>query len=554
MNYLKTLSPQALAYVSKENIIKKNAEELISEIPQGSSQDKNFLYYKSGMNIKIFDRTCDHNGGKLSIKGANARCPLHGWELDLESGIYSNVDCKKKPLIDINLNELNSSVITIAQNIERLRESDFNENKKTEIRFLNHASLRIKSGKISFATDPWIIGSAFCNGWWLAKNSPKDSFDELNKCDFIYISHNHPDHLHKNTLKKIRKDMPILTADFLSGSTKKLLIEIGFTNIFPMDFATTLIDQANQLSFSVLKSGDFRDDSGLFFQHGRFKCLLTVDSHFLNFGKLPKVDLIGSSFAGGSTGFPICFENYSEKDKELMITRNLNAYKSSNAANLKNTEAKYFLPYAGFFVEKAKRDAYVKQRNIKNKIEDYNKICEINNCTLLNLNTHQKFTFDGCDLKTQSSDETEKISDINIEEYISNSTVNNEKNLSDNVLKYFSKSNFNDNLLVDLIATNDDFSLFSDRFLLNFYKNEYSNIIIDSDNNKIENDALSSELRYLQIKVRASELARVIKEGKPWEDLSIGFQCRIYRQPNIYNSEFWFYFTNVYIGQAAAIG
>ena len=70
MNYLKTLSPQALAYVRNENIIKKNVEELISEIPQGSSQDKNFLYYKSGMNIKIFDRTCDHNGGKLSIKGA----------------------------------------------------------------------------------------------------------------------------------------------------------------------------------------------------------------------------------------------------------------------------------------------------------------------------------------------------------------------------------------------------------------------------------------------------------------------------------------------------
>ena len=82
----------------------------------------------------------------------------------------------KKPLIDINLNELNSSVITIAQNIERLRESDFNENKKTEIRFLNHASLLIKSGKISFATDPWIIGSAFCNGWWLAKKFTQGFF------------------------------------------------------------------------------------------------------------------------------------------------------------------------------------------------------------------------------------------------------------------------------------------------------------------------------------------------------------------------------------------
>ena len=71
-------------------------------------------------------------------------------------------------------------------------------------------------------------------------------------------------------------------------------------------------------------------------------------------------------------------------------------------------------------------------------------------------------------------------------------------------------------------------------------------ITIDSDNAQIEHDALSSEQRYLQIKVRASELALVLKEGKPWEDLSIGFQCRIYRQPNIYNSDFWFYFTNIY--------
>ena len=39
----------------------------------------------------------------------------------------------------------------------------------------------------------------------------------------------------------------------------------------------------------------------------------------------------------------------------------------------------------------------------------------------------------------------------------------------------------------------------------------------------------------------------VLLNRKPWEDLSIGFQCRIYRNPNVYNSEFWHYFTNYYI-------
>ena len=55
------------------------------------------------------------------------------------------------------------------------------------------------------------------------------------------------------------------------------------------------------------------------------------------------------------------------------------------------------------------------------------------------------------------------------------------------------------------------------------------------------------EKKYLKIKVRREEFLNVVSNRKPWEDLSIGFQCRIYRNPNIYNSKFWFYFTNVYI-------
>mgnify|MGYP001217715891 CR=1 FL=1 len=554
MNYLESLIQQPLKYTENNEVIEKNIDDLIQNIKDGPSQDENFLYFRSGERIKIFDRVCDHNGGKLSVKGMSARCPLHGWELDLESGSYANVHCEKKPLLDININKSNPSIISIEKSSKRLCSDDFDEIKKTEIRFINHASLIFKLDGISFATDPWIIGSAFCNGWWLTKNSPHDAFVEINKCDFIYISHNHPDHLHKDSLKHIRKDMPILTANFLSGSTKKLINESGFSDIVAMDFVTKLTDFSNQLSFSVLKSGDFRDDSGLYIQHGRFKCLLTVDSHFLNFGKLPKVDLLASSFAGGSTGFPICFENYTEQEKTPIITRNRKAYKVINSSNIRETQARYFLPYAGFFMEKAKRDNYVKKLNKKNSIEEFEETCEINKCSLLNLDKYQKFVFNGSQLESQTVDKAKKNPSYDVDEYISKSISKYKDNLSDNVLSYFRGCNFKDSLTVDLIATNDNFSTYYDRFLLNFKTNVYNRISLDSDNTQIENDVLSSNCRYLQIKVRASELFVVLKEGKPWEDLAIGFQCRIYRQPNIYNSEFWFYFTNIYIGNAAATG
>ena len=167
----------------------------------------------------------------MSLREGGASCPLHGWKLDLSSGYYTNARCAKKPILEINEYELDSPLISLPLTTSRLETQDWRSNKTTEIRFINHACLVIKMDELTFATDPWIYGSAFCNGWWLAQPSPSDAFEVLNKCDFIYISHNHPDHLHPESLQRIRKDMPILTANFHSGSVNKYLHKLEFMNI-----------------------------------------------------------------------------------------------------------------------------------------------------------------------------------------------------------------------------------------------------------------------------------------------------------------------------------
>ena len=40
---------------------------------------------------------------------------------------------------------------------------------KIKVRFINHAFIIFEYGNFSFATDPWAIGLAFANGWWLKK-------------------------------------------------------------------------------------------------------------------------------------------------------------------------------------------------------------------------------------------------------------------------------------------------------------------------------------------------------------------------------------------------
>lgn len=543
MSYLESLSLVPHKYdITKTEVLKS-----IDEIQEGSSQDKEFLYFRAGENIKIYDRVCNHNGGKLSMREGVASCPLHGWELDLSSGIYRNVGCSKKPILEVNEYELDSPIISIPSSIHHLASKNWISNKTTEIRFINHACLLVKMGDINFATDPWIDGSAFCNGWWLAKPSPIDAFEALNKCDFIYISHNHPDHLHPESLKKIRKDMPILTADFKSGSTKNYLHSLGFLNVIAMDFSSSLIDSDCEILLSVLKSGDFRDDSGLFIQHGNFKCLLTVDSNFLNFGKMPTVDLMCSSFAGGASGFPLCFENYSEEEKKAVVARNRGAIKATNALNIRLAQPSFFMPYAGFFTEAAERDSYVKQRNLKNSVEEFESICNLNGSSLLNVNNEQIFTFEGSELVSRRQDDTKKMDSFGLGVIANYNDNEIDDMLTDVFMEYFEGCKYKDELLVDLRPVSDDFKSENIGFSLDFSLNQYSKFVCSSLIESIEGQATERGLRYLQIKVRRAELLNVLVNGKPWEDLSIGFQCRIYRKPNIYNSEFWFYFTNVYV-------
>jgi len=524
----------------------------VDAIGEGTSQTENFIFHRHCDSIKIYDRVCDHNGGRLSLTGTVVRCPLHGWEFDPSAGKYLNVNCEKKPLATINLYELDSPLIELPSSGSRLSTVDFENRIKVQIEFINHACLHFTIGeKLSFATDPWIIGSAFCNGWWLAQSSPANVFEKLNDCDFIYISHNHPDHLHPESLKHIRSDMPMLTAGFETGSTANMLRECGFGNILTMNFVQRLVSDKHTLSLAVLKSGDFRDDSGLIIEAGQFKCLLTVDSNFLDFGRLPQVDLLCSSFAGGASGFPLCFENYSEDEKISIVSRNRNAIRAMNIKNIQITKARYFMPYAGFFSEKAERDQYIKERNVKNSVSDYSKICEAQGCKLLDVNDTQVFDFVGSELTAASPHSLKRYLDKPQSHYLSNVKRLSSAVLKKEVAAYFESAAFQMRLELDLVCTDDSFEKFFERFSIDFNSGKFEEIDSYYDSVALQRRATTMGNQYLRLKVRRDEFSDVILNGKPWEDLSIGFQCRIFRDPNVYESDFWYYFTNVYIGQVA---
>ena len=276
-----------------------------------------------------------------------------------------------------------------------------------KITLLSHACLLVETPNVKFATDPWIVGPAFASGWLSTKVPPVNWKKIINDVDFIYMSHNHNDHLNEFTLKYINKDMKFIVPDFKTKSVERPLNNLGFQNIVAIKPKKTYVEK--DCVFNIYQSGDDRDDSGLLMGYKGFKFLTSVDSVNLNKGNLPKkVTVYASSFAGGSSGFPLMFERMvqtpillkeedeekknekkskteikkekefatevqrvikdNEQRKKAILLQNLQTLKAEVKKTIYNTKAQFYLPYAGFY--KVDND-YVTANDILLKPTDY---------------------------------------------------------------------------------------------------------------------------------------------------------------------------------------
>jgi CMP-N-acetylneuraminate monooxygenase len=515
----------------------------LSNIEDGTNFTKEFIIFKNEELIKVYSRKCDHAGGKLCKLDGKIACPLHGWEFNPISGSYVNTQLAKKEE-DFFIKDDN---IIIPHSKEILSLPNSKNNHEISVELLSHACLLFKTKDFSFATDPWVEGFAFSSGWWTAQYPPINWQDELNKVDFIYISHNHPDHLNQFTLEKIRKDMHFIVPKFANDSVRKLLNRFGFHNISSFDLNSYYKYKDTDLYFTILKSGDFREDSGFYFTYGNFKCLSTVDSNDLNFSRFPKdISLFCAAFAGGAQGFPLCFNTIEEDKKLQILERNIKAIKSTVKNQIKVINPNYFLPYAGYFSERAKRDGYIKNINKKNKSTDYVESLKTLDVDVLDSAKDDSFLFKGDKLiKINSIDRQDNFSE---EPEIFYKRIFDKSSIDNAFIKdFFLNSNLKDDLKVYFELTNDDFSETKKYIYVDFSKDIYVNFDpFDWDSIKdlyIQN----SKIRHLHIKVRKDAFSWAIKNNMPFEDLLIGFQCRIDRKPDIYNVKFWDHFTNIYI-------
>jgi len=73
------------------------------------------------------------------------------------------------------------------------------------LRTLGHAcAVLYRNGEDPLlATDPWLLGSVYWRSWWLQHYPSADEIDWLAKSACIYITHEHPDHFHMPSIRRL---------------------------------------------------------------------------------------------------------------------------------------------------------------------------------------------------------------------------------------------------------------------------------------------------------------------------------------------------------------
>lgn len=535
---------------------------------------------------------CDHNGGTLKcVDSERAVCPLHDWKLDLNTLEYDN-GVKKQELETYTREDGAICVRLEDGHLEYLPHRVVPHPVEVELELLTHAcmAVTIKIGQrkpITLVTDPWVKGPAFFTGWWHSLPASKRGRDIIEQADLFYISHPHPDHYHKESLRELRRRCVLMPnfypegePDLFGGRARNLGYDVLSMPCWGWHTTPAVYELAPDVYVSILKSGDYRHDSGLYINvGGKWEGLFCVDSAALNNFVLPKnVDFMCCSFAGGANGHPLCWPALGAEGRAAIQSEKLSAMRGHVARHVRACEPRYYMPYAGWFEELAHDD--IRVRNVKNKVEDIRK--ELRHQGLLTATTvlepvdcRYTFKYDEDDGKEDEEFgkhfETQvrvPVPREQVRHYVDKQREAGEAFNPAAFQTYMEGSGFKYDLNVYLtVRPEPPLGLEWDKI----QPSHAFEIIFRAGNDE---PVECTELDYpyaayeayqdhaqalrayngenlvpaLHIDAAQGALTQCYQQGLPWEDMAIGFQLRCERWPDIFHAAFWHYFTEEYVG------
>ena len=166
------------------------------------------------------------------------------------------------------------------------------------VTFLNHSCLLVESPQVRMLCDPWFEGSAFNDGWrLLAEHSHR--LDEI-ACDYIWLSHEHPDHFSIPTLRRLDSPRRFIYQKTRDNKVRQYLLDRGHSCI-EMEEATP--HAFGDITKSIYVSDGYDSASVIEFPDG--STFLNANDARLELGgnidrirsRHPRIDLLAAQFS-----------------------------------------------------------------------------------------------------------------------------------------------------------------------------------------------------------------------------------------------------------------
>jgi L-ascorbate metabolism protein UlaG (beta-lactamase superfamily) len=169
----------------------------------------------------------------------------------------------------------------------------------------------MESADTRILMDPWLTDPTYHGTWW---HYPPLALGvrDLPRLDYLYISHEHPDHFDPPTLRHLDKDVHVIIANFRRKRFRDRLAGLGFRRITEVDFGQDFRCNGSGLAVRLIPPDRAWDDSAILVQDGATTVLNVNDCHLDDatlerLGKEEQIDLAFLTFTGASQ-YPGCFE------------------------------------------------------------------------------------------------------------------------------------------------------------------------------------------------------------------------------------------------------
>jgi UDP-MurNAc hydroxylase len=219
------------------------------------------------------------------------------------------------------------------------------------ITYYGQACILIEASGKKILTDPWLTEGAYFGTWFhthilaeagiTPQTFPKD-------IDYLFLSHEHQDHVDAQTLRHFSPEIPVLICKFVTPKFRDYVKSLGFQKIIEIPSGRQ-IQLGEDLRATVFGTAEYTNDSALLVEAENRRVLNETDCK-LSYADLQAVARngidIGFYMFSGANWYPMMYDYPDEVQRDL-VSRRRQSLLRSFIQRVKVTRPQIAVPAAG---------------------------------------------------------------------------------------------------------------------------------------------------------------------------------------------------------------